>query len=174
MDEPIRLGYHGSPVLPRRIAGTAGATLHQYDIADPFRAIRTGELDVMIVKFRLDEPDLRVSGVVARDDRAAVVSTGHPLAARTSVSIEDLADVDAFAAPGSMPAYIWDQVVPLRTPRGQPIRRRYRVTTVPAMMDLVRHAGAVHISLASLADLAPPGVRVVPIHDLPPAAVALA
>ncbi|MFD0550680.1 hypothetical protein ACFQ0X_16920 [Streptomyces rectiviolaceus] len=31
-----------------------------------------------------------------------------------------------------------------------------------------------HISLLSLADIAPPGIRVVPLHDLPPAPVTVA
>ncbi|MFF9870383.1 LysR substrate-binding domain-containing protein [Streptomyces sp. NPDC013953] len=175
----IRLGYHGSVEVAHRIlrlAGhdPAGVLLSQYDVADPFRGVRDGGLDLMIVKFRLDEPDLAVSRVLAYDARAAVVGAGHPLAGRESVSIEELADYDAFERPGTMPDYVWDEVVPPRTPAGRTIHRRHRVTDVPRMMALVAKEGAVHISLVSLADVAPPGIRVVPIHDLPPAPVALA
>ncbi|MFJ8589464.1 LysR substrate-binding domain-containing protein [Streptomyces sp. NPDC093595] len=175
----IRLGYHGSAEVAHRIlrlAGhdPAGVLLSQYDVADPFRGVREGGLDLMIVKFRLDEPDLAVSRVLTYDARAAVVGAGHPLAARASVSIEELADYDAFERPGTMPDYVWDEVVPPRTPAGRTIHRRHQVTDVPRMMALVAEEGAVHISLVSLADVAPPGIRVVPIHDLPPAPVALA
>jgi DNA-binding transcriptional LysR family regulator len=175
----IRLGYHGSLPFTTRILRTAGrgeddVALSQYDIADPFRALRAGELDVMVVKFGLREPDLATSGTLALDARAAVVGAGHPLAGRASISIEELAGCDAFERPGNLPAYVWDQVVPAQTPAGRPIHRRHRVTTIPQMMSLVAESGAVHISLQSLEDVALPGIKVVPIHDLPPAPVAFA
>jgi DNA-binding transcriptional LysR family regulator len=174
----IRLGYHGSLRLPTRIAATAGrpesTELRQYDLRDPFRALRAGELDVMIVKFEVKEPDLRCGAVLGTDDRAAVVAAGHPLARRDSVSIEELADFDTFRRPGAFPAYVWDEVVPPVTPAGRPIHRVHEMTSAADMMKLVAAGRAVHISVLSLADVAPLTVRVVPIHDLPPAPVALA
>ncbi|MFE0375098.1 LysR substrate-binding domain-containing protein [Streptomyces inhibens] len=176
---PIRFGYHGSSALVRSLIRDAGFDdtgflLREYDVIDPFRALREGELDVMSVKFRVDEPDLAVSPVLAHDARAAVVAAGHPLAGRESVSIEELADYEAFDRPGRMPAYVWDEVVPPRTPSGRPIRRSHQVSTIAEMMRLVAGSTAVHISLASLAEVAPPQVAVVPIHDLPSAPVAVA
>ena len=174
----IRLGYHGSLRLPTRIAATAGrpgsTELRQYDIRDPFRGLRAGELDVMIVKFNVKEPDLRCGAVLATDDRAAVVGARHPLARRDSVSIEELADFDTFRCPGAFPAYVWEEVVPPVTPAGRPIRRVHDMTSAADMMKLVAGGSAVHITVLSLADVAPLTVRVVPIHDLPPAPVALA
>ncbi|MCX5388039.1 LysR substrate-binding domain-containing protein [Streptomyces sp. NBC_00083] len=177
----VRFGYHGSTEVVDRIVRLAGrgeggdeVRLIEYDIADPFRGVRAGELDVMIAKFPIREPDLVTSRVLTEDARAVVVASGHPLAARTSVSIEELADFDAFAPPGSFPGYVWDDVVPPYTPAGRPVRRVRRVATVPEMMRTVAAGDAVHISLTSLADIAPPGITVVPIHDLPPAPVTLA
>lgn len=176
---PIRLGYHGSPEVAARIVKITGhdpasVRLGPYDIADPFAELRHGELDVMIVKFGLREPDLVTSRVLTYDARAVVVAVGHPLANHTSVSVEDLADHDLFACPGKLPGYVWDEVVPRYTPTGRALRRRHQVTEIPAMMRLVAEAGAVHLSLVSLADVAPPTVRVVPVPDLPPAPVTLA
>lgn len=175
----VRFGYHGSTEVAARIIRLAGRNeasvrLSEYDVADPFRGIREGELDVMIVKFGIDEPDLVTSRVLTEDARGVAVGTQHPLAARESVSIEELADYDAFAPPGTFPAHVWDVVVPPRTPAGRPIRRNLRGATFPEMMRLVAAGDAIHISLVSLADIAPPGIRVVPIHDLPPAPVTLA
>ncbi|MGX7757871.1 substrate-binding domain-containing protein [Streptomyces angustmyceticus] len=175
----IRFGYHGSTEVAHRIVRLAGreasgVQLREYDVADPFRGVRAGELDVMIVKFGINESDLVSSRVLTEDARAVVVGSGHPLAARASVSIEDLADYDAFAAPGGFPAYVWDDVVPPRTPAGRSIRRNRRVRTFPEMMRMVAAGDALHISLISFADIAPPGIKVVPIHDLPPAPVTLA
>ncbi|MGW7528818.1 LysR substrate-binding domain-containing protein [Streptomyces sp. NPDC054783] len=177
--EPIRFGYHGSADLVRRLIDDAGlddhdVELRQYDVTDPFRALRSGELDVMTVKFQVREPDLSVSRVLAHDARAAVVGIAHPLAGRSSVSIEELAAYETFARPGRMPAYVWDDVVPPRTPAGRPLRRCHQVSTIRQMMCLVAESTAVHISLASLADVAPPQVAIVPIHDLPSAPVAVA
>ena len=179
MSDPIRLGYHGSVRVATRIVRAAGrqdddVVLRQYDVIDPFAMLRAGELDIMIVKFVLREPDLACSAALGTDERAAVMGAHHPLAGRASVSIEDLADFEAFRCPGKMPDYVWDEVVPHRTPLGRPIRRRHDVTTAAAMMDVVSRTDAVHLSLISLADIAPPTVRVVPIHDLPGAPVALA
>lgn len=173
---PLRFGYHGSPEVPTGIARAAGydVELVEYAVADPFRLLRAGELDMMIVKFSLHEPDLACSGVLATDARAAIIGANHPLAARASVSIEELADYESFDCPGTMPGYVWDEVVPPVTAGGRPIRRGHRISTTGSMIDLVSNAGAVHISLLSLADIVPPSVRVVPIDDLPPAPVAVA
>lgn len=175
----IRFGYHGSTQVAHDIVGLAGwderaVRLTEYDVSDPFRGVREGELDVMIVKFGLREPDLACSRLLGEDARAVVVAADHPVAARQSVSIEDLVDYDTFAVPGNFPAYVWDEVVPPRTPAGRAVRRTHRASHIPDMMRLVAEGRAVHISLLSLADVAPPGIRVVPIHDLPPAPVTVA
>ncbi|GAA1170104.1 DNA-binding transcriptional LysR family regulator [Kitasatospora gansuensis] len=176
----VRLGYHGSAEVAHRITALAALTdvaveLSQYDIADPFRGLRQGELDVAIVKFGLREPDLAISRVLGWDARAVVVGAEHPLAAFASgsVSVEDVAEYEAFHCPGLLPGYVWDEVVPPYTPGGRPIVRRHQVDAIPQMLALVASGVAVHLSLASLADIAPPTIRVVPVHDLPPAPVAL-
>jgi len=177
MTERIRLGYHGSRGLAERLVRGAGSrefTFVEYDVSDPFRALRAGELDVMITKFAPSEPDLAYSAVLDTDARAAILGAGHPLADRPSVSIEELADYDGFQCPGTFPPSVWDEVVPPVTPGGRVVRRRYSLTSTAALMEFVVRHQAVHISLLSLADVAPPAVRVVPIHDLPPAPVTLA
>lgn len=178
-DRPIRLGYPSSPrtaldVLAGAGLGEDGAVLAPYDLTDPFSALRKGELDVILVKFGPREADLATSDVLHFESRAVVVGAGHPLAGRDSVSVEEVAGYDAFDRPGDFPAYLWDEIVPPRTPGGREIRRRHRVDTIAEMMALVVGSDAVHLSVASLADIAPPAVRVVPVHDLPPTPVCLA
>jgi DNA-binding transcriptional LysR family regulator len=172
----IRLGYHGSPALPEKLAeaGQTPAELHQYDITDPFRALRAGELDVMIVKFRVAEPDLTCSTDLATDPRAVVVGAAHPLASRASLSVEELPPYAMFHCPRGFPPYVWDEVVPPTTPAGRPLRRQHDLPSTTAMIDLVADGRAVHLSVLSLADIAPPAVKVIPVRDLPPAPVALA
>ncbi len=178
MTERIRFGYHGSTDLPERLVQAAGGdrdvTLVQYDVTDPFRGLRDRSLDVMITKFAPSEPDLAYSAVLENDARAVILGPAHPLAGREAVSIEELGDSDGFQCPGTFPPQVWDEVVPPSTPAGRPINRRYEMTSPEAMMDLVIRGLAVHISLLSLADVAPPNVQVIPILDLPPAPVTLA
>ncbi|CAM5687383.1 LysR substrate-binding domain-containing protein [Streptomyces aurantiogriseus] len=176
---PLRLGFHGSPDVALHIVRIAGwdpaaVSLGQYDIADPFTELRRGEFDVMIVKFGLKEPDLACSRALTYDARGAVVAADSPLAKQDAISVEELADQELFDRPGEMPQYVWDEVVPPHTPAGRPLHRRHRVTDIPAMMRLVAEGNAVHLSLISLADVAPPTVRVVPVTGLPPAPVSLA
>ncbi|MEC3974975.1 LysR substrate-binding domain-containing protein [Amycolatopsis sp. H20-H5] len=175
---PLRFGYHGFAGVPEAIAHAAREAgteveLIEYAVDDPFRLLRSGELDLMIAKFCCHEPDLATSATLMTDARAAVVGASHPLSGRDSVSIEEVAAYDGFECPGTMPGYVWDTVVPRRTPGGRPIRRRYSVRSTQEMMELVSRGEAVHISLLSLAAFAPHSVRVVPIHDLPPAPVFL-
>ncbi|MFC7310300.1 LysR substrate-binding domain-containing protein [Streptomyces monticola] len=175
----IRFGHHGSVDVAMRILRLAGrdtsaVRMTEYDIADPFWLLRAGELDVMVAKFGVREPDLVTSRVLALDPRAAVVGVGHPLAHCASVSVEDIADFAVFGPPGMFPPDIWDEVVPRHTPSGLPLRRAHRFSAVPEMMRLVTEGTAVHLSVLSVADVAPPAVRVVPVHDLPPAPVTLA
>jgi DNA-binding transcriptional LysR family regulator len=174
----LRFGYHGSADVPRAIVRAAGRSeadveLVEYAVDDPFRLLRAGELDVMIAKFCCREPDLHTSATLMTDARAAVLGAVHPLAERDSVSVEELAAYDGFDCPGTMPGYVWDMVVPRRTPGGRSVRRRYSLRTTGEMMKLVSSGEAVHISLSSLAAVAPGSIRIVPIHDLPPAPVFL-
>ncbi len=176
---PVRLGIHGARHLATRIITGAGhrpedVEFVPYDVAEPFRPLREHTVDVMIVKYGLQEPDVAVSGPVAHDGRALIVGAGHPLADRTSVSIEEAAPYDAFSCPGEFPPYVWDLVVPRHTPAGVPIRRVHPMTTVEGMVEILATTHAVHVSFQSLDAVLPPHIRAVPLHDLPPAPVTLA
>lgn len=176
---PIRLGIHGSPDLARRIVTAAGHGLDEvrfvpYEVTDPFRPLREGAQDLMIVKYELEEPDIAWSRPVAQDARALVVHKDHPLADRASVSVEEVADYEAFQRPGDFPANVWDLVVPRLTPGGRPIRRVHPLTTIQALAERLAETDAVHLSVQSLDASVPAYIKVVPVPDLPPAPVRLA
>lgn len=179
MSGRIRFGIHGSSRLAEGIIASAGhrpqeVEFVRYEATDPFRQLRQGLADVMIIKYDLLEPDLVYSGPVAHDGRAALVGSGHPLASKDSVSVEEVADYEVFQCPGDFPPNVWDQVVPPRTPGGRELRRVHPLTTFEALTDLLTRTRAVHLSVASLAALALPGVKVLPVLDLPAAPVHLA
>ncbi|WP_328379082.1 substrate-binding domain-containing protein [Streptomyces sp. NBC_00440] len=175
----VRLGVHGAPHLAARIVTAAGHNPREvefvpYDVADPFGPLREHAMDMMIVKYDPREPDIAVSRPVAFDGRALIVGAHHPLAGRDTVSIEEAACYDSFSCPGGFPSYVWDEVVPPRTPSGTPIRRPHPMTTVEGMARILATTQAVHVSFRSLDAVLPPHIRAVPMHDLPPAPVALA
>ncbi len=175
---PIRLGVHGSPHLAHRIVSAAGRRPSEvefipYDVTEPFRPLREGRCDLLLVKYTPGTSDLVLSRPVAFDGRALVVSAAHPLADRETVSIEEAAPYDVFRCPGDFPPEVWDAVVPPRTPAGLPLRRVHPVSTLDALVDTLATSRAVHVSFQSVAAVLPPGARAVPVHDLPDAPVTL-
>ncbi|MFI5667404.1 LysR substrate-binding domain-containing protein [Streptomyces sp. NPDC051704] len=175
----VRLGVHGSTHLASRLVAAAGHPPESveyvpYEVTEPFGPLRAGEADVMIVKYDPLEPDLAVSAPVGFDGRAVLVGAHHPLAGRVSVSVEEVAEYGGFRCPGEFPAHVWDLVVPPRTPLGRPIRRVHAMTTLTAMIGLLRSTYAIHLSFESLDAVVPPDVKVVPVHDLPSSPVAFA
>ncbi|MEU0797950.1 LysR substrate-binding domain-containing protein [Amycolatopsis sp. NPDC005961] len=177
LTKPV-VGIHGSPGVALRVLRAAGwdeddVHLSPYDVRDPFRALRAGEQHVMIVKYEVREPDLAVSRPLVEDARAVLVGRHHALAARTSVTLDDVAGYPAFRCPEHFPPDVWDRVVPPRTPAGRVIDRVHPMTTVDDMVRILAATDAVHVSFASLASVVPQGIAVIPVRDLPPAPVAL-
>jgi DNA-binding transcriptional LysR family regulator len=176
---PTTLGVHGSTHVAARVITAAGHdpddfAFEEYDLSDPFRVLRDGRVDVMLVKYSPREPDIAISRPLLFDGRAALVGAHHPLAAHDSVSVEDVAGYDAFDRPGSFPPDVWDAVVPPRTPSGAPINRVHPMTTIEGMIAVLSTTRSVHLSFQSLDVVLPPLVKVVPVHDLPAAPVRLA
>jgi hypothetical protein len=172
------IGIHGSADIALRVLRAAGwaasaVRLRPYDVRDPFRGLRAGEQHLMIVKYAVREPDLAISRPLTEDARAVLVGAHHPLAERTSVTLEDVAGHPAFRCPANFPADVWDQVVPPRTPAGRAIHRTHPMTTLDRMVEVLTTTRAVHVSFASLETVVPEGIRVIPVRDLPPAPVAL-
>ncbi|TLS44662.1 LysR family transcriptional regulator [Streptomyces montanus] len=175
----IRLGIHETPDLANDVIARAGARVEDfvlvpYDVRDPFRQLRAGQVDVMLVKFGPRENDIAVGSPVGFDARAVLVAADHPLASRDAVSVEEAASYDAFERPEGFPASVWDLIVPPRTPAGTPIRRVHTLTTIEALVRTLTTTRAVHLSFRSVEAALPPQVRAVPLSDLPSAPIALA
>jgi hypothetical protein len=176
---PVRLGFHETPHLVSGIIARAGLdpwdfALVPYDVREPFRLLRSGDVDAMVVKYGLREPDITVGPPVGWDERVLLVGAGHPLASRAGVSVEEAALYEAFARPEGFPGYVWDRVVPPRTPAGTPIRRVHALTTVEALVGTLTSTQAVHLSFRSVEAALPPQVKAVAVEDLPSAPVSLA
>ncbi|MGE7432905.1 MULTISPECIES: LysR family transcriptional regulator [Kitasatospora] len=91
--------------------------------ADLRGPLRGGEVDVLLTLLPVAEPDLRVGPVLVSYRRAVAVGTGHPLAARESVDIEDLADWVVLDGPAGLPEALRLDLLPPFTPLGRPLTR---------------------------------------------------
>jgi len=122
---------------PRRSARHPGCavTLHQLGPWEPYRDLRRSEVDVVINWLAVDEPDLTAGPVIEYRDRVLAVGRAHRLAARKSVSAEELADEITHDWPPGYPPALGDAIHPRFTPSGRPIRRIH--TSISSVEDLI-------------------------------------
>ncbi|MEV4561619.1 LysR family transcriptional regulator [Kitasatospora sp. NPDC049285] len=90
---------------------------------DPYRPLRGGDVDLLLTLLPVDEPDLTVGGVLVAHPRLLALRDGHPLAAKRSVDIEELADWPILDSPLEVPEPIRHAVSPPFTPSGRPLHR---------------------------------------------------
>jgi DNA-binding transcriptional LysR family regulator len=98
--------------------------------------LRSGELDLALVPFLVEEPDLVSGPVLFSEPTVLAVSARHPFARRKSVTLEDLAR-DKVLHPASVPEYMKDALAPRTTPSGKPIERGPDFSTVQEMLSLI-------------------------------------
>ncbi|RPF37965.1 LysR family transcriptional regulator [Streptomyces sp. TLI_185] len=133
----------------------------------PFDELRAGEVDAALVWLPVDEADLTVGPVTHISPVVLMVSTGHPLAARSSVCLEDLGDCTVLASP-SLPSGMEEAFHPRRTPSGRPIRRGPTASSWHEQMSLVAGGNTVCAVVAEAASFYPwPTIAYLPIRDAP-------
>jgi DNA-binding transcriptional LysR family regulator len=174
----VLLASSGGPRLPEIIAEferrhpDCHVVVTDLDFMDPLGPLRRGEVDIVASRFPIDQPDLTVGPVLARDSRALAVAVDHPLAGRESVSVEDLADY-VLAEVATLPPEILAEFTPSVTPSGRPIAHR-KVTGTVHNLALVARGEIVHATISTLPNyMSYPGITYVPIRDLPPSASGL-
>ncbi|GAA3470764.1 LysR family transcriptional regulator [Nonomuraea roseola] len=142
------------------------------DFGDPFGPLREGRVDVAILWLPVLEPDLTVGPVAYIDSVVLAMAATHRLAGRTSVSLEDLGDEVVMG--GAKPAYWREALVPLRTPSGRLIRIGPIVSSNEEMLPILSTGEAVSPGHGhAMRYYTRPDIAYVPIHDAPPAQMAL-
>ncbi|WP_030789008.1 LysR family transcriptional regulator [Streptomyces sp. NRRL S-920] len=179
----LNVGFLGSgagsltaPVLAtfRERCPGCEVTMRETQFQDPLGALRGGEIDLLFTCLPVQEPDLTVGPVVIREPRLLAMPLGHPLAGRTSVSLEEMAGETFFGVVNSAPAYWWDFHVPPRTPSGREIRRGQAVASFQELMTLIATGRGISPVIASVERYySRPDVTFVPLRDVPAAEVAL-
>jgi DNA-binding transcriptional LysR family regulator len=135
---------------------------------DPYSALRSGELDVLVNWLAVDESDLTVGPVLEYRDRVLAVASTDPLAARRSVSLEDLADRDVALMTPPFPPALYDAIIPPATASGRPIRRAQSVRGIHELVAMVAQGRIVHPTAVGIPMFGRDDITLVPIPDLPP------
>lgn len=136
---------------------------------EPYEPLRRGEIDVLFNWLAVDEADLIAGPVIELRDRVLAVGTGHRLAQRQTVSIEDLAGERVKGSPSWYPRALEDSIHPSRTPSGRRLRK-VPVADPPAQLAArVARGEIVALTMVGLRPWAArDGVVLVPFSDLPP------
>ena len=104
--------------------------------------LRAGEVDVLVTNAPVDEPDLVAGPVVLTEPVVLAVATGHPLAPRTEVTLDDLGGEVVLRAGRRGPPY-WQDPDTWTTADGTPIRHGPTVDTLQELLALVAAGEAV-------------------------------
>jgi DNA-binding transcriptional LysR family regulator len=142
--------------------------LHEVESFDAYRPLRRGDIDVLCNWLAVDQPDLTAGAAFAYYPRTLAVAPSHRLAAKTTVSVEDLAEEHVALLPDSIPSAVYDLLVPRHTPSGKPIPRTQPVQTINEILSLVARGRIVHPTSSGVPIFDRDDITLIPITDLPP------
>ncbi|MDJ0346215.1 LysR family transcriptional regulator [Streptomyces sp. H10-C2] len=141
----------------------------EVQLSNPLGPLRSGELDLQISEFPIDEPDITAGPVIFSEPRALLVPGQHPFARQETVSVEDLARTPLVTIAGDIPQNWLDFHLPTSTPAGRPIPQGPAATYWPEVLAFVAAGKGVSPVSARAADYhARPGVAFIPFRDAPP------
>ncbi|GAA0286136.1 LysR family transcriptional regulator [Streptomyces polychromogenes] len=156
--ERFRTRYPGSDVQ-----------IQEVQLCDPFGPIRSGQVDLQVTERPLAEPDLTAGPLLLSEPRALMVPDRHPLARRTSVRLEDLAEAPLLTIDGAIPRYWLDHHYPRHTPAGRAVPRGRTATYWLELLTLVAAGAGVSPACATVERYnGRPGITWVPFEDAPP------
>ena len=153
----------------RRVHPECQVSIQEVDIWEPYTPLRRGEIDVLCNWLAVEEPDLTVGPVIERYERILAVGRGHRLAARRSVTSEDLAGERLNRAPRRYPKALTDAILVPRTRSGRPIRRTdHELESVPEVVAMIARGEIVNINQRGTVRFERQDIVLIPITDLPP------
>jgi DNA-binding transcriptional LysR family regulator len=173
---PLTLGAMGpqplaiKEIIERFQARHPAAQVHYREIQPtaPLQHLRSGHVDVALLWLPIREPDLTVGATTHTSRAVLMIGAGHPLATRTSITMEDLGDCTVLTG-SDVPAYIEEAINPFHTPAGRPIPRGPKVSSWHEELSVVAAGQAVTIVAAEAAHFYPwPNITYLPVDDAKP------
>lgn len=135
--------------------------------------MRQGEVDMLVTRLPVSDPDIAVGPVLTRERRVLLVAKIDPIAQLRSVTLDDFASRVVSDAP-AFPREMMDAWIPPVAPSGRRYRRRANSGSEDALLNIAS-GQLVHPTVPSFFAHHPhPAVTSVPIADLPPSETALA
>jgi DNA-binding transcriptional LysR family regulator len=136
-------------------------------------ALREKDVDLLVAEPPVEEPGVSLGPVLFRECRALVVPAAHPLAARETVSLEDLALLPLVTVVGVSRAWR-DAFFPRRTPEGRRIEHGPVAVGWQEVLSLVGAGKGATVATVRARDYyARPDIAYVPFDDAPPVEYAL-
>ncbi|GAB3853817.1 substrate-binding domain-containing protein [Dactylosporangium cerinum] len=148
--------------------------VREVHFSDPFAGVRAGDLDLAVLWRPVREADLTEGPVVFTEGRLPAVGTGHELAGRTAVTLEDFGGQTCVGVGPDVPGYWMESMVPARTPGGRPVARGPVVSTFHEVLHTVSSGQAVSpLNEHVVQYYSHPGIVLLPVVDAPPTEWAL-
>ncbi|MEU6996883.1 LysR family transcriptional regulator [Nonomuraea sp. NPDC046570] len=178
----LRVGFLGTPI-PAMVATVdifqrrypeCEVELVEVPLADPYTALRRGEIDVVFSLLPAEEPDLESGPGLNKEELRLGMSLRHPLATRASIHAEELASLPLIGLSGPAPKRYGELLAPTLTPAGRPIPSAGTVHTSQEGLTLVAlNRGTMLFCAPSAAYQGRSDVVFVPVHGLPDSVLGL-
>ncbi|MEV6225677.1 LysR family transcriptional regulator [Nocardia fluminea] len=174
----VRVGYFGSAggrylldVAERFEAAHPACTVRitELQLSDGASRLRGGDVDTMLCGFPMREPDMTIGPPLISEAKMLAVPSGHALAARSALSLEDLAEVAMIQNPPQLPTYFDEYHHPRQTPSGRPVPPGPTAATFQEILALVGAGKGAYLTT----EQAPrfylrSDVTFIPVTDAPP------
>jgi DNA-binding transcriptional LysR family regulator len=139
-----------------RVRPDAVLKLKEYDFTDPSAGLNSGEVDCGIFRPPLDMDDIEIAEI-AREKCVVCLPTGHRLATKANVTLNDILDEPIIAAP--MPGIWRDYWLATEYRNNRPANVVLEVSTVESELQAVAMGRGISITAESTARFyARPGV----------------
>lgn len=143
--------------------------IHEAQFVTVMPWLREGLVDVALVTLPMPERGIVAGPPLVTEQRFLAVSSQHPLAAKKSVSVEDLASVPLLQLPDTLPDAMRVMRNPTATPSGLAIKPGPKAATFQEMLMLIGSGqGVFPVGASASSYYSQPGVTYVPIHDATP------
>jgi len=142
--------------------------LVDFTLADPIGRLRSSQGDVMTCWVPIDEPGVVVGPLFLREPRAVAVAVNHPLARRSAVVWDDLAEYPVADVPG-LAGSLRETLIPSATSSGLPLRRGVTIHSMAEVFSAVARGRIVHPTTTNAGQFyGHPDLLPVPLADAEP------
>lgn len=141
--------------------------VHEVQLFNSRASLLDGSIDILLASYPFD--GMACGPALMSERRMLAVAAGHPLADRSSVSLEVLAEYPVVQYPSVTSREFKRDRTPDHTPSGRPVPKGPAGNTFSEMLSLVAMGrGVLPVGEHSLRYYPRPDVAYVPIRDAPP------